>query len=200
MSVTIDDLPLEAGNLGMATVGDVLNHVAKDNRLVVQLLIDGFEPDLGGMEVVRARKLADCTLFLETARPTQIARDALEGIDATIEQAETLRLEAAELFRSGDPAVGLQKLAACFSLWHNTQDSVGKIAKLLRVDLALVKTADGRAVKEIIEGFAGQLRQLRDALEARDYVLCCDVLTYDMEGIAPDWRSATGAMRVVAGG
>jgi len=61
MSVTIDREPLAVRELGLQTVGQVLAHVAKDNRLVVQVLIDGQEPDI---EAIRdgarhADRLAD---------------------------------------------------------------------------------------------------------------------------------------------
>lgn len=200
MAVTIDDLPLATNDLGLSTIGDVLSHVGRENKLVVQILIDGTEPDMRALDAVRGRRLDDCVLYVETARPAQVACEVLDAVDQGLEEAEAFRLESAELFRSGDPAVALQKLAGCFSYWHNAQDSVGKIAKLLRVDLEAARTDANRPVKDIIETFAVQLRQLRDALESRDYVLCCDVLTYDMEGITPDWRAATSTLRRIANG
>ena len=44
MSVTVDHQPLQAEKLGLRTVGQVLAHLQKDNRLVVHVLIDGQEP------------------------------------------------------------------------------------------------------------------------------------------------------------
>src|ERR1700748_3731182 len=38
MSVTVDDQLLEAEQMGLRTVGQVLSHVQRDNRLVVNLL------------------------------------------------------------------------------------------------------------------------------------------------------------------
>ena len=46
MSVTVDDELLPADEMGLQTVGQVLAHLQKENRLVVQVLIDGHEPDL----------------------------------------------------------------------------------------------------------------------------------------------------------
>ena len=41
MAVTVDRNPLAAEEMGMTTVGQVLTHLQRDNRLVVQLLIGG---------------------------------------------------------------------------------------------------------------------------------------------------------------
>lgn len=199
MSVTVDDLPLETERLGLATVGDVLTHVAGDDRLVVQVLLDGSEPDLAEIEGLRSTRLEGRVLFVETARPGNIACEALDAVDDSLAEADEARVAAAEHFRSGEASTAMQKLSSCFPVWINAQESIGKVAKLLRADLALLKLDDGRPVAEVIGAFAGALRQLKEALEARDYVLCCDVLTYDMGPVADDWRAATAALRRVAG-
>ena len=41
MSVTVDDQPLHADELGFTTLGQVLSHLQQNNRLVVHVLIDG---------------------------------------------------------------------------------------------------------------------------------------------------------------
>ena len=45
MSVTVDHRPLAAENLGLKTLGQVLAHLQKDNRLVVHVLIDDHVDD-----------------------------------------------------------------------------------------------------------------------------------------------------------
>src|SRR5687768_1685856 len=44
MSVIVDQQPLAAETLGLTTVGQVLAHLKRDNRLIVHVLIDGKEP------------------------------------------------------------------------------------------------------------------------------------------------------------
>ena len=56
MSVVVDQKPLEAEHMGLKTVGQVLAHLQRDNRLVVHVLIDGQEPDLERMSAVRASR------------------------------------------------------------------------------------------------------------------------------------------------
>lgn len=193
MGVTVDDVSLEVERLGLSTVGEVLSHVARGNRLVVQLLLDGSEPDLGEMDTLRSRNLKGCSLFIETVQPLEIARDVLESVKAGIVESDGLRVDAAERFRNGDASGALQKLSGCFATWINAQESVGKVAKLLRLELTRV-VVDERTAEQVLAEFAGNLRQLRDGLEARDHVLCCDVLTYDMEKVREDWELLVGAL------
>src|SRR3954465_11230817 len=65
MFVTVDHEPLEIQELGLMTVGQVLSHVQRENRLVVNLLIDGEEPDLDTLGTVKRSPLAGHTLFIE---------------------------------------------------------------------------------------------------------------------------------------
>ena len=45
MSVTVDHEDLAVDAIGLTTVGQVLSHLQRDNKLVVNLLIDGSRPD-----------------------------------------------------------------------------------------------------------------------------------------------------------
>ena len=64
MPVTVDSEPLAADALGLQTVGQVLNHLQRRERLVVHILIDGQEPDLDRMSTVRQKRLdPHTTLF-----------------------------------------------------------------------------------------------------------------------------------------
>lgn len=195
MSITIDDATFDSSKLGFTTVGEVLSHVARENKLIVQLLIDGSEPDMAGMEDVRAKPLAGSAIYIETSTAPAICRGVLDSIDETLVEADSFRGQAAEHFRKGDATNGLPKLGHCFSLWNNCQDALGKVGLLLRADLKAIQTEEGSTIEDVLARFAGQLRSLRDALEARDYVLCCDVLTYDMDAASTEWKSAVAALR-----
>lgn len=71
MSVTVDHESLAAESLGLTTIGHVLSHLQRDNRLVINLLIDGQKPDLGRLGQIRAAPLDGHTLFIETAEPQE---------------------------------------------------------------------------------------------------------------------------------
>ena len=58
MSVTVDHEPIAAEELGFETVGQVLSHVQRENgRLVINLLIDGEQPDLSRIGFVKQSRI-----------------------------------------------------------------------------------------------------------------------------------------------
>jgi hypothetical protein len=69
MSVIVDQQPIPADELGLKTVGQVLAHLKRDNRLIVQVLIDGQEPDLRRFKAVKKSPLAGHTSLHRDGRP-----------------------------------------------------------------------------------------------------------------------------------
>src|SRR5882672_1975488 len=179
MSVTVDHQPLQAEKLGLRTVGQVLAHLQKDNRLVVHVLIDGQEPDLTRMGTVRRETIDGHELFIETADPRQLAIEALSEVGEQLKEADRLRIEASDLLQRDAHVKAMEKLSGCFSTWQHAQESVLKTAQLLRLDLADVRVS-GRPLTEVVSEFAAQLRQIKSALENRDFVLLNDILTYEV--------------------
>ena len=195
MSVTVDHENLEVEALGLRTVGQVLSHLQKDNRLVVNLLIDGREPDFDRLPQVRQSPVNGHTLFIETAEPRQMALEVIDEVASQLREADRLKGEAVELLqKSGGGAKAMERLSGCFSTWHNAQESVVKVARLLRLDLDQVRVGGG-SLSDLIAGFSGQLRQVRQALEARDFVTLGDILAYEMTETTAQWRDALGAVR-----
>jgi hypothetical protein len=194
MSVTIDHEPLAADNLGLTTIGQVLSHVHTRNRLVVNMLIDGEEPDLDRMSEVKRVALNGHTLFIETADPRQMALDVLEQVEAQLDEADRLKGEAVDLLQRNAAVRAMERLSGCFSTWQHAQESLSKTGQLLRIDLSRV-TIDGRSLADVMGEFCGQLRELKQAMEDRDFVTLADVLTYEMTQISGHWREAIDAMR-----
>jgi hypothetical protein len=198
MSVTIDDHPLAADTLGLTTVGQVLSHVAKANRLVVNMLIDGEEPDLGRMATVRAVPLMGRTVYVETADPREMALAVLDEVESHLAEGDTYRCEAVEALSANQQSRAMQKLNACFGIWQHAHESVVKTAQLLRIDLSQTY-AGGRAISETLTQFTEQLRAIKSALENRDFVSLSDTLAYEMNETTERWAAAIAALREATG-
>jgi hypothetical protein len=177
MTVMVDQQPLATEPLGLKTVGQVLSHLQKDNRLVVHVLIDGQEPDLDRIAAVCSKPLMGHTLFIETAQPKQLALEVLGEVEKQLDEAERLKNDAVQLLQSNQQTKAMEKLAGCFSTWQHAQESIQKTAQLLRVDLARVTVAE-KPLTNLLQAFAGQLQQIKSALENRDFVTLGDILTY----------------------
>src|SRR5688572_6433315 len=99
MSVTIDHEPLACESLGLATVGQVLSHVSRGNRLVVNMLIDGQQPDLNRIGEIRQYPVLGKTLFIETADPRGMALDVLAEVGKQMDQADRLAADSVDYLR-----------------------------------------------------------------------------------------------------
>ena len=195
-SITVDHQPLPADELGLKTVGQVLAHIQRDNRLVVHVLIDGQEPDLDHLGALKQSPLRGHTLYIETAEPRQMALDVLDEVEFQLDEADHLRAEAVELLLSNQTPKALEKLQRCFTTWQHAEESVLKTAQLLRVDLDRVNVGE-RSFRVVLGEFTEQLKAIRNALENRDFVALSDVLSYECGEISEQWIEAIGAMRSV---
>jgi len=189
MSVIVDQQPIPAEQLGLKTVGEVLAHLKRDNRLIVHVLIDGKEPDLRRFKAVKKSPLAGHTVFIETADPRQMAHDVLDEVEAQLTEADRLKGVSATLLQRNQVAPAIEKLGGCFSAWQHAQDSVLKVAQLRRIDPQTIKV-HGRAFTELLAEFTANLRQIRTALDVRDFATLTDILAHKMNRAVEQWREA----------
>ena len=196
MSVTVDHEPLATEKMGLQTVGQVLALLQRDNRLVTSLLIDGREPDLARMGSVRQAPLTGHTVYIETAEPREMALEVLDEIEQQLGETNGLRTEAVELLQRNQASKAMEKLSRCFGIWHAAHESVLKIAQLLRLDLERVKVS-GRPLLYLLQNFTAQLRDIKVALENRDFVTLGDILTYEATETSAQWRKALAEVRDV---
>jgi hypothetical protein len=195
MSVTVDDQDLAVESMGLTTIGQVLHHVQQDNRLVINLLVDGQEPDLAKMGHLRAAPLAGHTLFIETAEPQAVALDVLAEVDAELSRGDRLKSEVVDYLQKNAPAPAMERLSGCFTIWNAARESLEKTTQLLRIDLEQITLEGGCTLASAMNAFADHLRQIKAALEARDYVTLADVLAYEMTETTGHWRQAIGQVR-----
>lgn len=196
MSVTVDHEPLAAEQMGLRTVGQVLTHVQRENRLVTNLLIDGREPDLDRISSIRQSLLKEHTIFIETADPAIMALDALDEVEDQLQEADRLRIDAVEMLQRGQSNRAMEKLSGCFSIWQTAQESVLKVAQLLRIDLETVRVSEQPLI-HLLNTFGEQLRQIKTTLENRDFVTLSDILTYEANQTSAQWRAAFDSLREI---
>jgi hypothetical protein len=196
MSVTVDHESLATEMMGLKTVGQVLNHVQRGNRLVINLLIDGREPDLNGIGAVRQAPVVGHTIYIETAEPRAMALSVLEEVEEQLDDTDALRNDAADLLQRNQPVRAMEKLGGCFAVWQTAQESVLKVGQLLRLNLDAVRV-NGQALSAVMTHFAQQLRQIKTAIEHRDFVTLGDILAYEANETSGQWRDALAAVRDV---
>jgi hypothetical protein len=194
MPVMVDHEPMRAEELGLRTVGQVLSHLQRANRLVVHVLIDGQEPDMQRLGDVRKSVLKDHTVYIETTDPRQMALQVLSEVESQLAEAERLKSEAAGMLRKNQNVRAMERLSGCFTTWQNAQQSLLGTAQLLKIDLNTIDV-DGRPLTELVADFTKQLKEIKSSLENRDFVTLTDLLIYDTADTTRQWRAAITAMR-----
>ena len=194
MPVTVDHQPLQTETLGLKTIGQVLAHLQQQDRLVVNVLIDGAEPDLSELGSIKQSTINGHTLFIETAEPREMALEVLDTVESQLDEADRLKKDAVEMLQANQLFGAMQKLGGCFTTWQHAEESIGKIAQLLRVDIKRI-VINGVAFDEVLCGLGEQLRSIKMALENRDFVALCDTLTYETTETSNQWRAALQQMR-----
>jgi hypothetical protein len=195
MSVTVDDQPLATEPLGLQTVGQVLSHLQRGGeRLIVKVLIDGQEPDLGSIAQLRRSPVTGHTIYIETIPPRQLALDVLGETERRLAEAEGFKAEAIGLLQTNQATKAMEKLNACFTAWHGAQDAVTKIAQLLRLDLSQISAGE-HPFDVVLTEFVEHLKRIRAALEDRDFVALSDTLAYETRDLAPQWNAAIASIR-----
>src|SRR6185295_13225774 len=107
--------------LGLKTVGQLLAHLQQQDRLVVNVLIDGEEPDLSNLGKIKQSTLNGHTLFIETAEPREMAVEVLDEVQHQLNEADRLKNDAVELLQSNQPFKAMEKLSGCFTTWQHAE-------------------------------------------------------------------------------
>jgi hypothetical protein len=194
VSVTVDHESLPVRELGLSTIGQVLSHLQRDNRLVVQVLIDGREPEPNQFGSMRQTNTGEHTIYIETADKHELALEVLSDIDEQLPEAERLKCDAADLLAKNQAGKALEQLGTCLRIWQHAQESVQKVAELLKIDLCSIEVG-AQPLEQAMNDFAAQLRQIKSALEQRDFVLLSDVLLYETTQTTANWIAAIESLR-----
>jgi hypothetical protein len=194
MSVTVDRELLPADRLGLKTVGQVLKHISNRSRIVVHVLIDGKEPALDRLGSIRKALIAQHTVFIKTADKRQMASKVLAEVESQLDEVDRLKNESATLLKKHMVAPAIEKLGGCFTTWQHAQEAIKKIAQLIGVDLHHIKVG-GLALTDLMDECSRQLRQIRKAMEGRDFATLTELLVNSMTSQCAQWRAAIRSLR-----
>lgn len=187
-----DPITLEAGPLG-ALIETAQATLPEGERMIVEVRVDG--RTLNNEEIdQRLEKTVDAEeLQFITARPDDLARQALDEVDDALIRAGEAQQQAADLLQQDRAHDAMTPIRDALSVWSQTQQAVLQSAQLLNVDLdnlPLEDTSPGELVNQTSE----HLRAVRDQLENHDWIGLADTLAYDLGEAAPAWRKLIQVM------
>jgi hypothetical protein len=193
MSVIVDQESLEAGEMGLHTLGTLLSHLFRSRRLIVRLVIDGEAPNLEQLNAIKTLPLDGHTVFIETADPRQTALDSIDQAGMRLNDADQLKSQAADLLRANKWQEAMAKLGECLCRWQDAQRTVLAVTSLFKVDLDRLAVAS-RPLAQLLSEFSTQLRDIQTAVQATDLVGLTDLLAYETEQTSRQWQAALRVM------
>ena len=131
---------------------------------------------------------ADAQVDLHSADRLALVRDALRGLALEFEQASSGQTEIADRLASGDVATAMRDVSTFIGLWRTCTRALAECSKLLNEDLTRYEH-NGHTVQTALEDLIGRLRDMREALDARDTVLLADIVRYELPPLCQTWQT-----------
>jgi hypothetical protein len=123
-----------------------------------------------------------------TGTQPQLVREAMAQAQEALGATEAELGAIADQLIEGRIIESVQRLADSLAIWQQIHDAVSKSIQMLDLDPQLIIVED-QSLVEAIRGPKGMLLQVKEALEAKDYVMLADVLQYEFEPAVNTWQA-----------
>ena len=199
MKVYVDDQPYEfAADDSQALsmlVDEVRQRADADSRMVVAVCCDGNDVTGDGFEETLTTPMSSYErVDLYTAEPRDLVKDALEQAEAQLEAGAGERAKVLELFGAGRTSEAVAQLGHCMQSWYQVHQAIAYSLAILNMDVGGLEVG-GQSVRELLKATRERLCQVRDALQARDFVLLSDTLQYEFDEVIDTWRAVAHLIR-----
>ena len=137
------------------------------------------------------------TVSFLAATPASLVERSLRDAAEAVAELGQLQPQVVELIHAGDTQQGLEKLQSIFTTWSAVRDVVERGGRLLHQDLMTMDLAgiDAKApVQACMSGLSASLVQVKTALTNQDWSLLADVVGYELDGLAKDWKVVLSAL------
>lgn len=191
MIVTLDGRRLEGDFADGCTLEALLDQVRGadlDDRLVVSVAVNGKSCGQRELDSSLTQPLGNADqVDLQSGDRYTVSADALRGIAGRLAEIGELQPEVADQLNSGDVVDAVGRIGEVVGVWQASCDAIVQCSGLLGRDLTK-EVFDGRSVEASLTELVGRLRELRDALEARDMVLLADLIHYELPELCTTWH------------
>jgi hypothetical protein len=199
VDIYLDDNPVADFEATTKTVEQVLREVQarcqQEGRIVVAFRCDGVEVLANDMANALAKPAAEVArLEVYTGTQVQLVAEAMDQAARALEAADQERHRVASLLIEGRVSEGVELLGECVAVLQQIHEAVGKSLDMLDVDAATMEIG-GRSIAETFERPKDMLVQIKEALLSKDHVLLADILQYEFDDVAAQWRLVVNDIR-----
>lgn len=200
MDIFLDDKPIETAFLAEeATIEESLHQVqtalCSSAQVVVGFRCDGTDVPANEMAETLLKPVRSFErLEVFTGTTGSLVTDAMEQAARCLCDSETACQEVANLLTQGLTSEATTMLGECLRTWQQIHEALGKSIEMLGLDPETAQ-AGGETLVALIQQPMGTLLQVKEALQAQDYVLLADVLQYEFQEVAQVWHNIIGHLR-----
>jgi hypothetical protein len=185
-------------NIPQTTLGEALR-AARDvaeasGMLIVEVIADGKRLGDDELSHVDNQTFADIRMF--SVSPGSLVERSLRDASGVVEQIAELQQEVVSLIQRGQTREGLEQLQSVFSSWSAVREVVDQGGQILGIDLL---AADAAGTQEhasgaaCAAGLAASLTEIKRALADQDWSALSDVVGYQLDGLAGNWKAMLDA-------
>jgi len=190
----VDDNRVVGGTLA-DTLRDVQAHCCPPPRILIGFRCDGNEVAGAAMATTLSRPAGSFELLeVFTGTREDLVADAMSRASASLEEAEGVTQNVAELLMAGKSSEGIERLGECMRTWQQIHDAVVKSLGLLRLDAEQLTVRDAPLLAAL-ERPKDVLLQIKGALQAQDHVLLADILQYEFTDMTDLWHTMIARIR-----
>ena len=124
---------------------------------------------------------------LESGDRLALSADALCGVAEQLTETGRLQPEIADQLNAGQVAQAVGRISEFVQTWQACQNAVVQCSGLVGRDLTQEQFA-GRSIENYLGELVERLRDIRDALDARDMVLLADLIHYEVPDLCQTWH------------
>lgn len=197
MSIMLDGAVLPAAPTEGSTLAAALETARRHcppQRLIVGVTVNGTHHAGDSLEsrlvtAVAAEDRIECV----TADRAELVRDALLDL---ADRAQGLGDDVPEIaadLNGGRTAEAMTALGEFIAAWQVSWQALEQCGQVVGWDLLGIDFG-GLSVREHIDALSAKLRELHDALQARDFVLVADLAHYELPVLCQTWRDLYTAL------
>ena len=180
------------------TLAEVLQatkaHPAAENRLVVEVHLDGEAMSPDEIEAAMDEPVAGRDVRLYTAEAGELAASVLEQIEAALEEVKLKQEQAGEMLQEDRPGEAMSVLGEVIQVWLQAQQAIAQSASLAGIELTSLEV-DAVAFDALAQQLVERLEELKTLIETSDTVSLGDALQYEWPELTDRWKAVVHELR-----
>jgi hypothetical protein len=192
MQILVDGQERSVPETQGLTVGEVLvgikSSLEGSGRMVVGITRDGelvAPEDLNGVLTEAVDKYSQ--IEFQTAEPVELAKNSLIACKEFLAQIEGTCREVTMYLHQAQIQSAMEQMGPMFTRLNDAFRGLQGTFQLLKIDPESVELASGHAGK-FMTVLVNKLREIKSALENRDYVGLADLFEYELGPVIQEWQ------------